>query len=114
MCPFLGTGSHQTDTRQRTDVTGRPASVAQSEFQAAGVMRRHRRAHHRNADRGDPDHPEEWANAAYPPAGVNHQIADRLFIFTATVKTHLIHIFRKLGVTSRAQLAAAATRRVMF
>jgi DNA-binding CsgD family transcriptional regulator len=29
----------------------------------------------------------------------------------ATVKTHLTHIFRKLGVTTRAQLAAQATRR---
>jgi DNA-binding CsgD family transcriptional regulator len=28
----------------------------------------------------------------------------------ATVKTHLAHIFPKLGVTSRAELAAEATR----
>jgi predicted ATPase/ATP/maltotriose-dependent transcriptional regulator MalT len=43
----------------------------------------------------------------------NPQIADRMFVSTATVKTHLIHIFSKLGVTTRAQLAAAATRRVV-
>jgi predicted ATPase/DNA-binding CsgD family transcriptional regulator/class 3 adenylate cyclase len=41
----------------------------------------------------------------------NPQIAERLFISRATVKTHLIHVFTKLGVTTRAQLAAEATRR---
>jgi predicted ATPase/class 3 adenylate cyclase/DNA-binding CsgD family transcriptional regulator len=43
----------------------------------------------------------------------NPQIAERLFISRATVKTHLIHVFTKLGVTTRAQLAAEATRRAM-
>jgi DNA-binding CsgD family transcriptional regulator len=41
----------------------------------------------------------------------NPQIAGRLFISRATLKTHLIHVFTKLGVTTRAQLAAEATRR---
>jgi predicted ATPase/class 3 adenylate cyclase/DNA-binding CsgD family transcriptional regulator len=40
----------------------------------------------------------------------NLEIAERLFIGRATVKTHLSHIFAKLGVTSRAGLASAATR----
>jgi DNA-binding CsgD family transcriptional regulator len=40
----------------------------------------------------------------------NPQIASALFISRATVKTHLSHIFPKLGVTSRAELAAEATR----
>jgi DNA-binding CsgD family transcriptional regulator len=40
----------------------------------------------------------------------NPQIAERLFISRATVKTHLIHIFNKLGVNTRSQLAADATR----
>jgi len=43
----------------------------------------------------------------------NPQIAERLFISRATVKTHLIHVFSKLGVTTRAQLAAEATRRAI-
>ena len=38
----------------------------------------------------------------------NPQIADRLLIAPATVKTHLIHIFAKLGVSRRGQLAALA------
>ncbi|HEV8065338.1 MAG TPA: adenylate/guanylate cyclase domain-containing protein [Acidimicrobiales bacterium] len=41
----------------------------------------------------------------------NPQIAERLFISRATVKTHLIHVFNKLGVSTRSQLAADATRR---
>lgn len=41
----------------------------------------------------------------------NPQIAEAMFISRETVKTHLSHVFAKLGVTSRAQLAAVATRR---
>lgn len=41
----------------------------------------------------------------------NPQIAERLFIARATVKAHLAHIFTKLSVTSRSELAAEATRR---
>ena len=35
----------------------------------------------------------------------NRQIAEHLFITQATVETHLRHAFRKLGITSRADLA---------
>jgi DNA-binding CsgD family transcriptional regulator len=41
----------------------------------------------------------------------NPQIGERLFMSLSTVKTHLGHIFGKLGVTSRAELAAGAARR---
>jgi len=41
----------------------------------------------------------------------NPAIAERLFISRGTVKTHLLHVFAKLGVHSRAELAAAAIRR---
>ena len=40
----------------------------------------------------------------------NPQIAERLLMGRATVKTHLEHIFAKLGVASRAELAAHAAR----
>ena len=42
----------------------------------------------------------------------NPQIGERLFISRGTVRTHLSHIFAKLDVTTRSQLAAEATRRI--
>ena len=41
----------------------------------------------------------------------NPTIGERLFISRGTVKTHLQHVFAKLGVHTRAELAAAAIRR---
>ena len=41
----------------------------------------------------------------------NPEIGERLFMARSTVKTHLSHVFAKLGVTSRAELAAAAVKR---
>jgi DNA-binding CsgD family transcriptional regulator len=41
----------------------------------------------------------------------NAQIAKRLFVTPNTVKTHLQHVYTKLGIGSRAELAAAVARR---
>ncbi len=41
----------------------------------------------------------------------NPEIATRLLMGRSTVKTHLEHIFAKLGVTSRSDLASQAARR---
>jgi predicted ATPase/class 3 adenylate cyclase/DNA-binding CsgD family transcriptional regulator len=41
----------------------------------------------------------------------NPQIGQRLFVTPGTVKTHLAHVFAKVGVSTRAELATAATRR---
>ena len=41
----------------------------------------------------------------------NPQIGERLFISGRTVQTHLAHVFAKLDLSARAQLAAEVTRR---
>jgi predicted ATPase/DNA-binding CsgD family transcriptional regulator len=40
----------------------------------------------------------------------NPQIAERMFIARGTVKVHLSHVFAKLGVSTRSELAAQATK----
>ncbi|MFB7052005.1 MULTISPECIES: response regulator [Streptomyces] len=41
----------------------------------------------------------------------NQQISKKLFLSQATVKSHLVHIYAKLGVDSRTSAVAAATSR---
>ncbi len=41
----------------------------------------------------------------------NTEIAARLFVAPSTIKTHLGHAFTKLGISTRAELAALTTRR---
>ncbi|MDF2977544.1 MAG: transcriptional regulator, LuxR family, partial [Actinomycetospora sp.] len=36
----------------------------------------------------------------------NREVAQALFVATKTVETHLGHVYRKLGVTGRDELAA--------
>jgi DNA-binding CsgD family transcriptional regulator len=43
----------------------------------------------------------------------NPQIGERLFISRRTVQAHLAHVFAKLGISTRAELAAQATRRAL-
>jgi pimeloyl-ACP methyl ester carboxylesterase/DNA-binding CsgD family transcriptional regulator len=42
----------------------------------------------------------------------NRQIASRLYVSPRTVQTHVAHVFAKLGVSRRAEVAAEASRRL--
>jgi DNA-binding CsgD family transcriptional regulator len=53
--------------------------------------------------------PTELRVAALVAEGLtNPQIGERMFISRGTAKVHLAHIFRKIDITSRAQLAVLA------
>jgi len=43
----------------------------------------------------------------------NRQVAEQLLVAQRTIETHLEHIFAKLGVQTRAELAAWAAREEM-
>jgi len=69
-------------------------------------------------ERSRPDHgwesltPTELRVVELVASGLpNKEIAQKLFVSLATVKTHLVHSFTKLDVRSRTELAAAAIRR---
>lgn len=56
--------------------------------------------------------PTEGEVARHAAAGLtNPEIAERMFISRGTVRTHLSHIFAKLGLKNRAELAREMTRR---
>ncbi len=57
---------------------------------------------------GSPDGltPREWEVGRFVAQGLsNAEIASALFLSTTTVKTHMTHLFEKLHVTNRVQLA---------
>jgi ATP/maltotriose-dependent transcriptional regulator MalT len=79
--------------------------------EAAELARRGR------GERGRPSHgwdsltPSEARVVELVAAGLpNREIAAKLFVSLATVKTHLVHVYTKLGVRTRTELAAASIR----
>jgi DNA-binding CsgD family transcriptional regulator len=91
----------------------RDLARADAALRAAGVRRGRRR--------GTRDRPRfGWASLTpteYAVAGLvaeglsNPQIGARMYISSRTVQTHLAHIFARLDISARAQLAAEVTRR---
>jgi ATP/maltotriose-dependent transcriptional regulator MalT len=80
--------------------------------QAVVSARRMRGRRSRPADGWSSLTPTELQVVATVAEGLsNPQICARLFMSRGTVKTHLSHIYAKLGVTNRAELATAATKR---
>ena len=75
-------------------------------------VRRGRHVTHRRAQSGWPSlTPSEQAVVDLVAEGLsNPQIGQRLYVSRRTVQTHLAHVFAKLHITSRTQLAAEAIR----
>jgi len=91
---------------------GRDLARAEAVLRAAGIRRG------RRGPRGRPKSgwasltPAERAVAGLVADGLtNPQIGARLYISGRTVQTHLVHVFAKLDIASRAQLAAQVARR---
>ena len=56
--------------------------------------------------------PTELEIVRHAAAGLtNPEIAERMFVSRGTVKVHLSHIYAKLGLRNRSEVAAEATRR---
>ena len=89
----------------------RDLARAEARLRQMGV-RRGRRVTHRRAQSGWPSlTPSERAVVDLVAEGLsNPQIGQRLYVSRRTVQTHLAHVFAKLHITSRAQLAAEAAR----
>jgi DNA-binding CsgD family transcriptional regulator len=90
---------------------GRDLARAEAVLRGAGLRRG------RRGPRGRPKSgwasltPAEQAVASLVADGLtNPQIGARLYISGRTVQTHLVHIFAKLDIASRAQLAVQVTR----
>jgi DNA-binding CsgD family transcriptional regulator len=90
---------------------GRDLARAEAVARGAGLHRG------RRGPRGRPQSgwasltPAEQAVADLVADGLtNPQIGERLYISRRTVQTHLVHVFGKLDIASRAQLAAQVTR----
>jgi DNA-binding CsgD family transcriptional regulator len=79
---------------------------------AAAYTRRARGARKRPSSGWESLTPTELAVVRHAAAGLtNPEIAERMFIARGTVKVHLSHIYAKLGLRNRAEVAAEAIRR---
>jgi predicted ATPase/class 3 adenylate cyclase/DNA-binding CsgD family transcriptional regulator len=103
----------------RLRLAGAPVleSVAESEplniDEAVELATRGRGERRRPASGWDALSPMEQQVAALVAEGLtNAQVGERLFISRHTVDTHLRHVYAKVGVSNRAELAAAAARKI--
>ena len=95
-------GAHANRRVSRRSSTRRAAvRAARSELAATGTaVRRPTTPRHSELT------PQERTVAQLVATGLaNREIAERLFVTTNTIETHLRHIFQKLDVRSRTQLA---------
>jgi DNA-binding CsgD family transcriptional regulator len=97
---YLACGAHRDERR------------VDAALRSLGVVRGRRGVRSRPASGWDALTPTELSVARLAADGLtNPAIGHRLFISPRTVETHLSHVYAKLGVSSRVQLAAAAAVR---
>jgi DNA-binding CsgD family transcriptional regulator len=89
----------------------RDLARAEAALRQIGVRRGHRVTHSRAQSGWQSLTPSERAVVDLVAEGLsNPQIGQRLYVSRRTVQTHLAHVFAKLHITSRTQLAAEVIR----
>ena len=90
----------------------RDLARAEAVLREAGIRRGRRGSRRPAANRLGQPHPgRAHGSLALVAEGLsNPQIGQRLYISGRTVQTHLAHVFAKLDITARAQLAAEVSR----
>jgi len=89
----------------------RDRARAEAVLRAAGIRRGRRGPRSRPQFGWASLTPTERAVAGLVAEGLsNPQIGDRLYVSRRTVQTHLAHVFAKLDINSRAQLATKVTQ----
>ncbi|MGC2375116.1 MAG: LuxR C-terminal-related transcriptional regulator [Solirubrobacteraceae bacterium] len=102
--------------RERLDTWELDAALAEGQaldpFEAVAWARRARGERKRPPGGWESLTPTELEVARHAAEGLtNPQIGEQMFITRGTVKTHLSHIYTKLGLQNRSELAAQAARR---
>ena len=117
--------ARQSDTSQARGLLEQAASIyerldaardlarAEAVFRAADIRRGRRGTRGRPQTGWQSLTPTERSVADLVAEGLsNPQIGDRLYISRRTVQAHLAHVFAKLDLTSRAQLAALVAQSI--
>jgi DNA-binding CsgD family transcriptional regulator len=90
----------------------RGAARVEAALRSLGIRRRRAQRARRPSMGWESLTPSQLGVARLAADGLtNRQIGDQLFISRRTVGTHLAHVFQKLAINSRAQLAAEVGRR---
>ncbi len=106
--PLVGSG---LAIFERLDA-GRHVARTEATLRNLGVRRGRRRARNRRRLGWESLTPTERNIVGLVAEGLsNPQIGERLYVSRQTVQTHLVHVFAKLDISSRAQLAGEAARR---
>src|SRR5215203_6314705 len=88
------------------------SDVCSSDLEAVAYVRRARGTRKRPPGGWESLTPTELEIVRHAAAGLtNPEISERMFISRGTVKVHLSHIYAKLGLRNRSEVAAEATRR---